>query len=129
MDQREIEICKQQSEIEYISVKIFILASKMYEPQLWAVCGRLWTNLRCVRSLKIWMPSPNSLALIVSEISAFIRIDRRTWLGEYMYFMESETLLIPVTYFPTLRVTGIKTKKKSCRSIFRYLTRPTFLNF
>jgi len=42
------------------------------------------TNLRCVRSSRICMPNPNSLAYIVSEISAFIRTDRqtdrRTWL-------------------------------------------------
>jgi len=41
-------------------------------------------NLRCVRSFGICMPILNSLALIVSEISAFIRTDRqadrRTWL-------------------------------------------------
>jgi len=36
------------------------------------------TNLRCVRSSGICTPNLNSLALIVSEISAFIRTDRRT---------------------------------------------------
>jgi len=41
------------------------------------------------------MPNPNSLALIVSEISAFIRTDRQTARDpdqEYIYFMGSETL-------------------------------------
>jgi len=58
------------------------------------VLGGLWalewawhcaeTNLRCVRSSGICTPDLNSLAPIVSEISAFIRTDRqtdrRTWL-------------------------------------------------
>jgi len=35
-------------------------------------------NLRCVRSSGICMPNLNSLALIVSEISAFIRTDGQT---------------------------------------------------
>jgi len=49
------------------------------------VLGGLWalewawpaakTNLRCVRSSGICVPNPNSLALIVSEISAFIQTD------------------------------------------------------
>jgi len=49
------------------------------------VLGGLWalewswhtdeTNMRCAGSSGICMPSPNSLALIVSEISAFIRTD------------------------------------------------------
>jgi len=34
------------------------------------------TNLRCVRSSGIFTPNLNSLAPIVSEISAFIRTDR-----------------------------------------------------
>jgi len=74
------------------------------------VLGGLWafqwawhiaeTNLRCVSS-GICTPNLNSLALTVSEISAFIRTDRqtdrRTWLDrsdpdqEYIYFMGSET--------------------------------------
>jgi len=33
------------------------------------------TNLRCVRSSGVYTPYLNSLALIVSEISAFIRTD------------------------------------------------------
>jgi len=33
------------------------------------------TNLRCARSSGICMSNPNSLALIVSEITAFIRTD------------------------------------------------------
>jgi len=47
--------------------------------------GRLWTlewtchpaktNLRCAGSPRICMPSPNTLALLVSEVSAFIRTD------------------------------------------------------
>jgi len=41
---------------------------------LWAL---KWA-LRCVRSSGIFIPSPNSLAVIVSEISAFIRTDRST---------------------------------------------------
>jgi len=36
------------------------------------------TNLRCVRSSGLCTPNLNSLALIVAEISAFIRTDRRT---------------------------------------------------
>jgi len=36
------------------------------------------TNLRCVRSLGICIPSLNSLAHIVSEISAFIRTEGQT---------------------------------------------------
>jgi len=36
------------------------------------------TNLRCVRSSGICMQNLNSLALKVSEISAFIRADRQT---------------------------------------------------
>jgi len=36
------------------------------------------TNLRCGRSSGIYTPNLNSLALIVSEISAFIRTDRQT---------------------------------------------------
>jgi len=36
------------------------------------------TNLRCVRSSGICMPNLDSLALILSEISAFIRTDRQT---------------------------------------------------
>jgi len=36
------------------------------------------TNLCCVRSLGICMPNLNGLAFVVSEISAFIRTDRRT---------------------------------------------------
>jgi len=36
------------------------------------------TNLRCVRSSGICTPNRNSLALIVSEISAFIRTDGQT---------------------------------------------------
>jgi len=61
------------------------------------------TNLRCVRSSGICKPNLNSLAPIVSEISAFFRTDRRTdGHGlidsasdpdqEYIYFMGSETL-------------------------------------
>jgi len=54
------------------------------------VLGGLWalewarhsaeTNLRCVRSSGICTPSLNSLALIVPDILAIIRTDRRTWL-------------------------------------------------
>jgi len=36
------------------------------------------TNLRCVRSSGVCTPNLNSLALIVSEISAFIRTDGQT---------------------------------------------------
>jgi len=67
------------------------------------------TNLRCVRSSGICRPNLNSLALIVSEISAFIRTDRQT-------ASDPDRFLMPVTFFPknivypfTLRVTGIKT--------------------
>jgi len=54
------------------------------------VLGGLWalewdwniseTKLRCVRSSGIGKPNLNSLALIVYEISAFIRTDRSIWL-------------------------------------------------
>jgi len=55
------------------------------------------TNLRCVRGSGICMRNLNSLALIVSEISAFIRtacqIDSASDPDqEYIYFMGSETL-------------------------------------
>jgi len=36
------------------------------------------TNLRCARSTEVCMPNPNSLAHIVSQISAFIRTDGQT---------------------------------------------------
>jgi len=36
------------------------------------------THMRCAKSSGIWMPSLNSLALIVSKISAFIGTDRQT---------------------------------------------------
>jgi len=50
-------------------------------PGLWALEGAWYaakTILRCVTSSGICMPNLNSLALIVSEISAFIRTDRQT---------------------------------------------------
>jgi len=66
----------------------------MWAPEGFYRYGRLWalewarspaeTNFRCAGSPRICIPSPNILALIVSEISAFIRkdgrIDRRPWL-------------------------------------------------
>jgi len=89
------------------------------------------TNLRCVRTSGIRTPSLNSLAPIVSEISAFIRTDRRTdgqtnmarstqlvILIKNIYTVWGrKRFLLPVTYFPTnlvypftLRVTGIINK-------------------
>jgi len=80
------------------------------------------TNLRCGRSSGIYTPNLNSLALIVSEISAFIRTDRQTdrrtrlvILIKNMYTLwDRKRFLLPVTSFPTnlvypftLRVTGI----------------------
>jgi len=94
---------------------------------LWAL-ERAWhsteTNLRCVRSSGICMQNLNSLALIVSEISAFIRTDgqmdmarsiRLVILIKNIYTLWGrKRFLLPVTYFPTnlvyhftLRVTGI----------------------
>jgi len=100
------------------------------------VLGGLWalewswhiaeTNLRCVRSSGICMPNLNSLAPIVSEISAFIRTDRQTDIArstrlviliKNIYTLWGrKRFLLPVTYFPTkivypftLRVTGMKT--------------------
>jgi len=91
------------------------------------------TNLRCVRSSGICSPNLNSVALIVSEISAFIRTDRRTdgqtdmarstrlvILIKNIYTLWGrKRFLLPVTYFPTnlvypftLRVTGIKTNNR-----------------
>jgi len=52
---------------------------------LWWAYGRLWAwhpaeaNLP-IRTSRIDVPSPNFLAFKVSQISAFIRTDRRTWL-------------------------------------------------
>jgi len=90
------------------------------------------TNLRCVRSSGICTPNLNSLAPIVSEISAFIRTDRQTdrrtegqtdmarstrlvILIKNIYTLWGrKRFLLPVAYFPTnlvypftLRVTGI----------------------
>jgi len=42
--------------------------------------GGLWALEWAWHSSGIGIPNPNSLALIVSEISAFIPTDRRTWL-------------------------------------------------
>jgi len=60
------------------SVKILILASKLYDPQFWAVCGRgTLLNQNCAANeAQESACHPNSLALIVFEISAFIRTDR-----------------------------------------------------
>jgi len=83
------------------------------------------TNLRCVRSSGICTPNLNSLALIVSEISAFIRTNRQTDMArstrlviliKNIYTLWGrKRFLLPVTYFPTnlvypiaLQVTGIK---------------------
>jgi len=60
------------------------------------------TNLRCVRTSGICMPSLNGLALIVSE-KAFIRTDGQMDMArstsdpdeEYIYFMGSESLPSP----------------------------------
>jgi len=89
--------------------------------------GGLWaleTNLRCVKSSGICPPNLNSLALIVSEISAFrtdgqtdmARSTRLVILIKNIYILWGrKRFLLPVTYFPTnlvypftLRVTGIK---------------------
>jgi len=70
------------------------------------------------------MPNLNSLAVIVSEISAFIRTDRQTDMArstrlviliKNIYTLWGRNrFLLPVTYFPTnlvypftLRITGI----------------------
>jgi len=85
------------------------------------------TLTRCVRSSGICTPNLNSLALIVSEISAFItdrrtdgQLARSTRLGiliKNIYTLWGrKRFLLPVTYFSTnlvypftLRVTGITT--------------------
>jgi len=71
------------------------------------------------------MPNPNFLALVVSEISAFIRTDTQTDMArstrlviliKNIYTLwGKKRFLLPVTYFPTnlaypftLRVTDIK---------------------
>jgi len=73
------------------------------------------TNLRCARSSGICTPNLNSLAPIVSEISAFIRTDRRTdgqtdmarstplvILIKNIYTLWGlKRFLLPITYFPT----------------------------
>jgi len=91
------------------------------------------TKLRCVRSSGICTPNLNSLALIVSEISAFIRTDKQTdrrTVGQTDMARSTRLVILikniytlwgrkrflpPVTYFSTnlvypftLRVTGIK---------------------
>jgi len=91
------------------------------------------TNLRCAGISGICMPNSSIVAFIVSEISAFIRTDRRTdgridgqtemarstrlvVLIKNIYTLWGrKRFLLPVTYFPTnivypftLRVTGIK---------------------
>jgi len=88
------------------------------------------TNLRCVRSSGICTPNLNSLALIVSEISAFIRTDGQTDMArstrlviliKNIYTLWGrKRFLLPVTYFPTnlvypftLRVTGIKSRSSA----------------
>jgi len=57
------------------------------------------TNLRCAGISGICMPNSSNVALIVSNISAFIRTDGHGKIDsasdpdqEYMYFMGSETL-------------------------------------
>jgi len=67
----------------YISAKIFLSMKAVGA----TILGDLWalewawhageSNLRCVRSSGICMLYPNNLALIVSEISAFIRTDKQ----------------------------------------------------
>jgi len=71
----------------YIRVHVTIFVGGLWALNwAWDAAG---TNLRCVRSLGICMPNLNSLALIVSGISAFIRTDRqtdrRTWLDLDLY--------------------------------------------
>jgi len=84
------------------------------------------TNLRCVRSSGICMSNLNSLALIVFEISAFIRTGRQTDMARSTRLViliknictlwGRKCFILPVTFFPTnlvypftLRVTGIIT--------------------
>jgi len=67
--------------------------------------------MRCTRSSEICMRNPNSLALIVSVILAFIRTDRQTDMArstrlviliKNMYTLWGrKRFLLPVTYFPT----------------------------
>jgi len=99
------------------------------------VLGGLWAlkwewhpaeiNLRCARSSGICIPNPNSLALIVFEISALIRTDkaRSPWLViliKSIYTLWGrKRFLLPFTYFTTnlvypftLRVTGIKIRNR-----------------
>jgi len=69
------------------------------------------TNVRCAESSRIFIPGPNILALIVFEISAFIRIDRQTDMArstrkvimiKNIYSLCGwKRFLLPVTYLPT----------------------------
>jgi len=88
------------------------------------VCGR-FVRLAETRSSGIWLSNPDSLALKVSEISAFIRTDGQTDMARSTRLLimihniytswGRKRFLLPVTYFPmnlvypfTLRVTGVK---------------------
>jgi len=83
------------------------------------------------------MPRLNSLALIVSEISAFIRTekqtDRRILIKNIYTLWGRIRFLMPVTYFPTdlvypftLRVTGIKRGRKFRGSVPKKLDPQNF---
>jgi len=74
------------------------------------------TNMRCAGISGICMPNPIIVALIVSEISAFIRTDGQILIKNVYTLLGRKRFLLPVTYFPeklvypfTLRVTGINT--------------------
>jgi len=86
------------------------------------------TNLRCAGISRISMPNTSIVAIIVSEITAFIRTDRFED-HEYIYISCGwKRFCLPVTYFPlnlvypfTLRVLGIKT------NINKLITRITII--
>jgi len=72
------------------------------------------------------MPNPNILALIVSEKSAFIRTDRRTWLDRLVILIKNIYALYPSASYIlsdessisfTLRVTGIILAKTNLRCV------------
>jgi len=87
---------------------------------LWGL-ERAWhlaeTMLRCAKNSGICMPNPNSLALKVFEISAFIRTDGQTDMArstrlviliKNIYTLWGrKRFLLPVTYFPTNLVTPL----------------------
>jgi len=85
-------------------------------------------NLRCARSSRIYMPNPNFLAIIVSEISQtnMARSTRLVILIKNIYTSWGrKRFLLTVTYFQTnvvypftLRVTGITNGLRTGKEYF-----------